>query len=105
MKTRIAVSALLFIFLVSCTKVPITGRRQVNLLPESTLMGMSLTNYRQFLSQHPAAPSGDVDAQLVKKVGANIASAVEKFLKQKKMTKRIKGYKWEFNLVNDPTVN
>ena len=66
----------------SCFKEPITGRRQVNLLPESTMIGMSLTSYRDFLTKNPAAAASDVQAQIVKNVGAKISAAVTKFLKQ-----------------------
>ena len=96
---------ILALFLQSCSKVPVTGRKQVNLLPESTLMDMSLTNYREFLSQNPAVGSGHVNGDMVKRVGNKMASAVEKYLKKKGLSKRIKDYKWEFNLVNDNTVN
>src|SRR5258708_6786201 len=82
----------------SCSKVPITGRNQMNLLPESTMMSMSLTNYRDFLAQHPPATSGS-EMQMVKNVGAKISSAVEQYMRQNKMADRVNGYKWEFNLV------
>lgn len=90
---------------VSCFKVPISGRRQMNLLPESTMIGMSVTSYKEFLTQNPSLPSGDSQSQMVKNVGAKIQSAVTRYLGQKKMSDRVKGYKWEFNLVNDNTVN
>jgi predicted Zn-dependent protease len=49
----------------------------------------------------------DPNTMLVKKVGANIKAAVEKFMNaNKKYKKRIAGYNWQFNLVNDDkTVN
>ncbi len=47
----------------------------------------------------------DKDAEMVKRVGQKISFAVTAYMKQIKQTKRIKNYKWEFNLVNDPTVN
>ena len=97
---------LLFFFL-SCTRVPITGRRQMNLLQEGDLMKMSLTEYNKFLGEHPAVPDSDPDAQLVKKAGKNIQAAVEKFMNANpKYKKRIAGYNWQFNLVkDDKTVN
>lgn len=98
-------SVILVCSLVACTKVPITGRKQVNLLPEGTLMSMSLSSYKQFLTENPPVQSGDANSQMVKNVGNKIAQAVTKFLKQKNQLKRIKDYKWEFNLVNDPAVN
>ncbi|MCB0395812.1 MAG: M48 family metallopeptidase [Flavobacteriales bacterium] len=89
----------------ACNKVPITGRKQMNLLPESTLVGMSLTNYRDFLKQNPPVASGQTDAQLVSRVGNKIATAVKAYMKSQNLTDRIKDYQWEFNLVNENTVN
>lgn len=100
------VSFLLILFFLSCTKVPITGRKQMNLLPESELMKMSLTEYTKFLGTHSPMPDSDPNTQLVKKVGGNIKAAVQKFMSSnKKYKKRIAGYNWQFNLVDDKTVN
>lgn len=102
---KIAIVFLIGFIAYSCSKVPVTGRRQLNMLPESTLMGMSLTSYKQFLSENKVLANGNDQTAMVKRVGQKIATAVEVFLKQKKQTKRIKNFKWEFNLVDDPTVN
>lgn len=98
---------LLIITFNSCTKVPITGRKQVNLLPESELMTMSLSEYNKFISQHPLVPDTDPRTQMVRKVGKDIQGAVTKFMNSnKKYRKRIEGYKWQFNLTtDDKTVN
>jgi predicted Zn-dependent protease len=96
---------LLLFILVACEKVPITGRKQVNLVAESEMIGMSLTSYKEFLTKNPPVSDANADAQLVKKVGNNIAKAVEAFMKDKGLSSRLKGYQWEFNLVNDKTVN
>jgi len=93
------------VVLFSCTKVPITGRKQLSLIPESQVMTMSFTSYREFLSKNPVVPATDSDAQMVKRVGQKVANAVTQFMKEKGLSKRLKGYKWEFNLVNDKTVN
>lgn len=98
-------SYILIVFFVSCTKVPITNRRQLNLLPESTMMSMSLTSYKEFLTKNKAMPVNNSNTVMVQRVGKNIAAAVERFMKQRNMSKRISGYKWEFNLVDDKTVN
>jgi len=96
--------ALLF-FASACTKVPLTNRKQVSLVPESELVGLSLTEYKDFLKKHPATSSSDPDAKLVKNVGLKIQAAVIKYLNENKLGSRISGYKWEFNLVKDSTVN
>ena len=102
---KIFLCLILTFALISCSKVPISGRRQVNLLPESTLMSMSFTSYRDFLSKSTVVPATDAQSQMVKRVGQNISKAVETYMRQKKLTKRIKNFKWEFNLVNDKTAN
>lgn len=94
-----------FLFFLSCAKVPITGRKQLNMLPESTLMDMSLTNYNTFLEENKVAPTTSSDAQMVKNVGSKISRAVEEFLNSTGQSKRIRNYNWEFNLVNDKIVN
>ena len=55
MKKLIALSFVLAI-MAACTTVPITGRRQMNLLPESQMMGMAVTSYSQFGTTNPMVP-------------------------------------------------
>jgi predicted Zn-dependent protease len=93
------------LILVSCAKVPISNRRQLHLLPESTLMSMSLTNYQQFLGQNTTMSGSDQKTMMVKSVGGKIQNAVTKYMHDEGLSKRIKNYKWEFNLVQDPLVN
>lgn len=96
--------ALVIIF-IACHKVPITDRKQVSLIPESEMIGMGLTNYKEFLSKTPSVASNDANAQVVKKVGNNIANAVQLFMKQQGKSDRLAGYHWEFNLIKDNAVN
>jgi predicted Zn-dependent protease len=88
----------------SCNKVPITNRRQMNAIPESQLMSMSLTSYNDFITKSKVVPAGP-DAEMVKRVGDRISKAVTVFLAKKNNSKRIAGYKWEYKLVNDKTPN
>lgn len=90
---------------VACSKVPITNRKQVSLLPESELISMGLTEYQGFLRKNPPVATSSSDAQMVRRVGSNIQQAVTRYMNQHKMGKRLQGYKWEFNLVNDNSVN
>lgn len=77
----------------------------MNLLPESEMVSMGLTSYKQFLTENPPAPASDADAQLVKRVGQKIQNAVVTYMNQNKMGSRIANYKWEFNLVKSDEVN
>lgn len=92
-------------FAVACTTVPITGRKQMNLVPESQMMGMAVTSYNQFLSQNPAIPVTDQRAQQIQRVGEKIAAAATRYLRAKGASDRVAGFKWKFNLVNSNEVN
>lgn len=91
--------------MMACNTVPITGRKQMSLLPESQLIGMSLTEYKSFLSKNPPVSAGNANSDMVKRVGQKIQVSVSKYFQQKGMSSKLNGYKWEFNLVNSPEVN
>jgi predicted Zn-dependent protease len=105
MKKSYWVMGIILSLTLACTKIPITGRKQVNLLPESEMIGMSLQAYTEFLSTAKVVAASDSRTQMVKRIGEKIKSSVEKFLTDNKQTKRIAGFEWEFNLVDDPSVN
>ncbi|WP_016776171.1 M48 family metallopeptidase [Anaerophaga thermohalophila] len=92
------------IFLISCSTVPITGRKQMNLLPESEIMAMSLSQYNEFLSQNKLSEDKK-NVEMVRRVGNRIASAVEQYFREHGMSDRLKNFEWEFNLVEDDTPN
>ena len=92
--------------LVACTSNPLTGKKQMTLLPESELQHMAGNEYRSFLTKSKiVAPVQNKDAQLVKRVGDRVVDAVKKFYGQKGISDQLKGYSWEVNLVEDKTVN
>lgn len=95
------VSALL---LFSCATVPITGRKQLNLIPAETINSMSFQQYNQFLSSHQISTNKE-QTQLIKRVGKNIQLAVEEYFAENNMSEELRDYNWEFNLVEDETVN
>ncbi|MFN8396552.1 MAG: M48 family metallopeptidase [Bacteroidia bacterium] len=104
MKQRWMMLLGLVLVFAACTKVPITGRRQMKLLPSSTLNSMALDEYKQFLSSHTLSTDPAKTAQ-VKRVGERIQKAVTNYFKVKGQTKYLAGYRWEFNTVEDKTVN
>ena len=102
---KIIIYTTLVSLVIACATVPISGRKQVTLVPEMELMRMSLTQYKTFLTKNPPMASQVEQTKQVKRVGNRIAHAVEKYLKQEGQSKRVKAYKWEFNLVNQDVVN
>lgn len=66
---------------------------------------MSLTEYRQFLNDHPPISAPNQNATMVNMVGHRISFAVNEYMRQHKMSDRIRDFQWEFNLVNAPEAN
>lgn len=98
----IAVSVLL-LFL-SCTTNPFTGRKTMALLPNSQLFPTAFAQYDQFLTENKVV-KGTKDAEMIKRVGQKIATAAERWLDANGYQGYVNDYRWEFNLVDDETVN
>lgn len=91
---------------VACSTNPVTGRSQLKLVPEAELQTMATQQYQQFLSQNKTvSPSADKDAEMVRRVGQRLASAVATYYQQQGKGDALTGFKWEFNLVNDKAAN
>jgi predicted Zn-dependent protease len=93
------------IIIVACHKNPITGRRGVDLVPESDMISMSLTEYDKFLLEHRPLPATDDRVVMVRRIGTRIQSAVERYFAEKKLSGQLEGFKWEFNVVDENVVN
>ncbi|HOP43490.1 MAG TPA: M48 family metallopeptidase [Flavobacteriales bacterium] len=90
---------------VGCHRVPITGRKQVNLLSETEMMGMSLSQYQAFIQENPPLPDGDPRVRQVRTIGERLARAATEYLTEHHAADRVEGFQWTFNVVDDPTVN
>lgn len=91
---------------VACSKNPITGRSQAKLLPESELQAMATSQYQQFLATNKVVSStNNRDAEMVKRVGQRITTAVNQYFASKGRAEDLKGYNWEYNLVQDNAAN
>lgn len=87
-----------------CSTVAITGRKQLNLIPDGELLSMSARQYDGFLKENRL--SGDSSgARLVRKVGERIRSAVETYFRDRGLRDELNGYAWEFNLVESEELN
>ncbi len=82
---------LLTFALVGCATVPITGRKTLNLIPESQEMALGADSYKQVLTTSKIEASG-ANADMVRRVGQRIAAVADK-----------PQFQWEFNLIKDDT--
>jgi predicted Zn-dependent protease len=94
------------IFISACTTNAVTGRKQLSLISESALQQEAVSQYRSFLSQNrEISASESRDAEMVKRVGTRIASAITQYYRSKGLLNELAGYNWEFKLVNNKEVN
>jgi predicted Zn-dependent protease len=106
MKKSIYIATLiLIVVLISCHKNKVTGSRSLTLIPEKELMGMSYQQYDQFLKQHPPLADSDPRTQMVKRCGSRVQKSVEEYYASKGLSKDLEGFNWEFNLIDENTVN
>jgi predicted Zn-dependent protease len=94
---------ILFIFL-SCQTVPVTGRQQLSLIPAESILNMSYQQYDEFLAKSTVI-NNTPEADAVKRVGQRIQQAVDRYMAENKISDRMQGYNWEFNLIKDESVN
>jgi predicted Zn-dependent protease len=90
--------------LLACTTVPITGRQSFSIIPASEMMSMSYQQYDEFLKSNKLS-SDRAQMAVVKRVGGRIQSAVEQYFARNNLSDRLKGYQWEFNLVENGEAN
>lgn len=95
----------LFVLVLACATVPLTGRKSLNLIPEPELLALSFQQYSQVLKESRIVREGK-KVHLVRNAGRRIATATEEFLVESGRGDTLKNYQWEFNVINDDkTVN
>ncbi|HEU4929903.1 MAG TPA: M48 family metallopeptidase [Candidatus Krumholzibacteria bacterium] len=102
---RFALFSVLFgLFVWSCTTVPITGRSQLALVPEGEIIAMADAQYDTFLMNNKLSNNKEATA-MIKRCGSRIQKAVESYFASQNASDQLKGYQWEFNLVESDEVN
>ena len=89
----------------SCSTVPITERRQLSIIPESTINRQASAAYETFRSKTKLIPSGK-ELNKVKDIGKRIEYSVSKFFTDKDGKDPTSNFQWDYILVeNDKVVN
>lgn len=103
---RAALSAALIVILIlaACATVPITGRSQLSLIPAGQLQSLSYQQYSEVLQTNPLSRDAEATA-MVKRVGRRIQAAVEQYMADQGLADHLKGYAWEFSLIESDQVN
>ena len=88
----------------SCATVPVTGRRQLNLINNSEILPLSYDQYEQVLKESKLSDNKEWTA-MVKRSGKRIKMAAEQHMKDIGAEGQLEGYDWTFNLLESETVN
>ena len=102
-KNTIVAFGTLVMFL-SCATNPFTGNKTLAFVSNDSLFPSAFAQYDQFLTDNKVI-IGTSDAEMIKRVGQRIAVAAERWLNANGNQGYLDDYKWEYNLVNDNTVN
>jgi predicted Zn-dependent protease len=105
MKKNLIIMVVLALAFTACEKVPLTGRKQLILVPNNEMLAMSFTQYKQFLDTSRVVPTSSGDAEMVNRVGDRIRRAVETYMNSNGFSKRLEGFNWEYHLVQSGQVN
>ncbi len=103
-KHKPLLSLLLCLMLAACSTVAITGRKQLNLIPASTMMSMSYQQYSEVIRSSKLS-SNAAQTAMVKRCGERIQKAVEQYFAQNNQSQQLRGFEWEFNLIESEQVN
>ena len=88
-----ALALLVFVMIVACQTVPITGRSQLLLLPEAEELQMGLQSYQEVLKKSKISNDPKMN-DLVRRVGTRIAAATGR-----------SNYQWEFKVIEEKQAN
>lgn len=105
MNTKIKISlGLLFLIVIACAKNPFTGKNTMAFVPNSQIFPMAFQQYDQFLTENKVV-KGTADAKRIETIGMKIKTAAERYLNANGQAGYLKDYQWDYNLVDDKTVN
>lgn len=106
-KVKFMLMALVAAIVMSCgttRTVPITGRKQNILVSDEQVLTLSNKEYSDYMKSVKLS-TNSYNTAMVKRVGQRLATAVEKYLNEHGLQAETKEYSWEFNLVQDQSVN
>ena len=104
---RFVLLAIVTSILMSCgttSTVPITGRKHRLSVSDEQVLSLSAQEYAKYM-QSAKASTNATNTAMVKRVGQNLANAVESYLNTHGFANEVKYFNWEFNLVQDQSAN
>lgn len=78
---------------ISCSKAPVTGRKQYNIVPDKIMLPLGRSAYQEILSDSKVEKS-TADHEILKRVGKRISRVADK-----------PNYEWRYSLIKDNAIN
>jgi len=91
------------LILPSCTKVPITKRRQLSIYPEATINNQASKAYEKFRTKTKLINKGK-QIRTIKEIGRKIETAVSTFFLNKNGKDPTSNFQWDYILVDNDKV-
>lgn len=89
---------------VSCSNVPLTGRKQFTAIPSEQMLALSAESYSQVLSENKVSNNAAYISS-VNRVGKKVTAAVEKYLAMNGLESRTEAFDWQFNVLASEQLN
>ena len=72
--------AIVLLFMVSCSTVPISGRKRINLVNDAQILPTSFAQYNAFLKENRVSTDATKTNQIIS-IGLRISKSVDKFMR------------------------
>lgn len=105
MKKYLIILSIAATIITACKTVPVTGRKQLNLVPDFMIKELAFSQYDSVVKISNTLSQSDERAAMVTRVGTRIQMAVEAYMMQNNMSKDLKNFKWEFNTIKENIIN
>lgn len=87
-----------------CTTAPITGRKQLKIVSDSTMIAQSRASYREVIAEGPLSTNRQQTEQ-IRRVGRRISAAVEQYFSEQNQSYLLEDFDWEFHLIDKDEPN
>ena len=101
---RFSLALAVLLFLSACATVPLTGRQQLNFIPDSQMNAMSFQQYDAVIAESKLSRNTE-QTEGIRRVGHRIQGAVEEYFRMNGLGDQLAGYQWEFNLIQSDDAN
>lgn len=98
---RVIIFSLFGLVVLACSRVAVTGRQQLSLVSNADIIPMANQQYDSVVRSAKLS-SNQQQTAMVKNVGSRIQRAVEQYMAQNNASDELRGFQWEFNLLDDP---